>query len=309
MEKINPLILKWSLKILLTSTCVFFIGCKSEDIEDEVAPIEDSACFESGDILVANGGSDSVVALDSAGNFKRTVYSVNTSAGEALFGLDLLESTGELLVVVDGVDRVMAISPVDCSARIFIADLNLTGTVRGITQLTSGDLLVVETNAIERFTSSGLRVTTGGFPLTLQTAGTQLSNISGGGFILCSTGTDVVRTYSDAGVQSATRSSGIVGTTDASGCMVLASGNIATVWSGTTDTVSIYNPGLSSSLFTYSNPSVLATPGGMAQRANGNILVTERTLNYLVEITQEGVLVGTLGSGSLNTPEFLLVVP
>lgn len=287
-------------------------SCKSDDFEDEVAPDagESEVCFESGDIIVANSGSDAITVLDSAGVFKRTAYSVNTSQGENFYGLDILASTGELLVSVDsGADRIMAIDPITCAARIHISDVNLTGNLKGIAQLVSGDILVIETSSVERFAESGVRITAGAWPKALQTTPTQVSAIGAGGFVLCSNGSDVVRTYNDAGTQVATRASGIAATTDAMGCMALADGNIATAWSGTTDTVSIYNSNLSSSLFTYSNPSVLGAPGGIAERANGNIIIADRVLHYLVEITNQGVFVGTLGSGLLNTPEHVLVVP
>lgn len=292
---------------LLFST---LIACKSDESIDEDTTPEEEACFESGDIIVANSGSDAVTVLDSSGNFKRNAYTVNTSQGENFYGLDILASTGELLVSVDsGADRVMAIDPDTCAARIHISDVNLTGNLRGITQLVSGDILVVETSAVERFADSGVRITSGSWPKTLQTTSTQVSAVGAGGFVLCSSGADVVRTYDDAGTQLATRASGIAGTTDAMGCFSMLNGYVATAWSGTTDTVSIYNANLSSSLFTYSNPSVLGAPGGIGQRANGNLLVVDRVLHYIVELTGEGVFVGTLGSGLLNTPEHVLVVP
>ena len=134
--------------------------------------------------------------------------------------------------------------------------------------------------------------------------------MSNGGFVHCSTGTDVVRTYNAAGTQVATRASGIAATTDANGCIEMSGGNIATVWNGTTDTVSIYNSTLASSLFTYSSVSLMPNPGGIAQRTNGNLLVTERTNHYIIEITSAGAYVNTLAVGTvLSTPEYILVVP
>lgn len=298
---------KWSLVAL----CFVTTACKSTDDETEAVevPVEEvEACFESTDVLVSNSGSDAVIAFDAAGNYKRIVYSVSSTAGESIYGMEIL-ATGELAVVVDGTDRVMAVSPEDCSARILIADANFTGTVRGIAQLSSGDILVVETSNVERFSSTGTRITTGAWPKALQTTATELSAISTGGFVHCSTGTDVVRTYNDAGTQVATRSSGIAATTDAMGCKALASGNIVTAWSGTTDSVVIYNSTLATALFTYTDVALLGAPGGIAERANGNILVVDRTFHHVVEITNQGVYVGTFGAGLLNIPEHVLVVP
>ncbi len=307
--KINSLL---NTVCLLGMTLTFaLVGCKSdEEVGDEVAPTpEVEACFESGDILVSSAVNDNIVALNPDGSFKKLIYNVPISAGEGFYGMDYIESTGEVVVVVDGTDRVMAISPEDCSARMLVADANFTGTVRGITQLSTGDLLVVETNNVERFTASGTRIATGGWPRALQTGGTQVHAISTGGFVHCSTTLDVVRTYDDAGTQTATRSSGISGTTDASGCHALSSGQIVTAWSGTTDSVIFYNSNLSSATATFSNLTYLSTPGGIGELASGNILVADRALHHLVEITPAGTYVQTIGSGLLNTPEYILVIP
>ena len=276
------------------------------------APREDedtsALCWESGDILVSNSGSDAVVALKSDGSFRGIVYNViNTS--ETVYGVNFSASTGELLVGVDGTDRVMAISQADCSSRIAVADANLTGTIRGVTELINGDILVAETSNVERFRSNGTRVTTGGWPRALQTGANGLSAIAAGGFVHCSSTLDVVRTYDDAGVQVATRSSGIVATTDAMDCLKLSDGSVAIAWSGTTDTVSIVSADLSTQSASYSDVAILANPGGLAELANGNLIVADRLNHYLVEITRTGTFVGTLGDGVLNTPEFIAVAP
>lgn len=266
------------------------------------------SCIASGDIVVSNSGSDAVLVLDAAGNFKAVAYNVVNTA-ETVYGLHWNADSGELLVAVDGADRVVAVRSSDCGSRDVVLDGNLSGNLRGVTRLASGDILVVETSAIERFSWNGIRVATGGWPRTLQTTSTGISAIPSGGFVLCSTGADVVRTYDDTGTQIATRASGIAATTDAADCMVLADGSIATVWSGTTDTVSIYSSDLSANPVNFSNLGILSTPGGVAQRANGNLLILDRVLNWIVEISPSGVLVGTLGDAVLSTPEFILVVP
>lgn len=297
--------------VVLVSLSLTACKSSSDDEEATTPSVEAEACFESTDILVSNGGSDAVLAFAADGTFKRVVFSLNIAAGEAIMGLEYIDATGEVAVVIDGQDRVMAIDPDDCSTRNLIVDVNLTGTVRSVTQLSTGDYLVTETNNVERFDSSGIRITSGGWPIALQTTGSGVHALAAGGFVHCSTGADVVRTYNNAGTQQATRASGIAATTDASDCKELADGNIVTAWSGTTDSVIIYNSNLSTALFTYSDLAILSTPGGIAQKANGNILITDRVLNYIVEITSTGTYVGRigLGSGLLNTPEYVLVYP
>ena len=282
-----------------------FISCAPANEEDS----EGSAgnCFSSGDIIVSNSASDVVLVLNPDGTYKNIAFNVfNTS--ETVYGISL-SAAGELLVVVEGADRVVAIDPVGCAARTFTADANLNGTLRDVTQLSNGDILVAETNNVERFNSAGLRITTGGWPRALQTAGTGLSPTTTGGFVHCSTGTDAVRTYDNAGTQINTVASGIAGTTDVMDCLAMSNGNIAAVFSGTTDTVRIYSSNLGSTIGSYSDISFLSTPGGIAQRANGNLLVVDRALHYIVEVTSTGTFVEIIGDGVLNTPEYILVVP
>lgn len=288
-------------------------SCSPDDVSDSTTsdsedPAPAADCIVSGDIVVSNSGSDALVVLNSDGTFKSIAYYVS-SATENLYGIAWSSLTNEILIVVDGVDRIVALNPVDCTTRTAVIDVNLTGTLRGIAQLTSGDILVSETSNIERFGSNGNRVTSG-WPLAAQTGASGLSPLSNGGFVHCSTTTDVVRTYNSAGTQVATRSSGIAATTDAMDCFTMNDGSIATTWSGTSDTVSIYSSSLTP-VSSYSNTAYLAAPGGIAQRSgtSGNLLVVDRVYNYVVEITTAGALVGTFGSGILSTPENILVVP
>lgn len=288
--------------LILLTTAIVVASCAPREDDDA-----STLCWESGDIIVSNSGSDAVIALNSDGSYRGIVYNViNTS--ETVYGVNF-SATGELLVAVDGTDRVMAISQADCSSRIVIADANLTGTLRGVTELSNGDILVAETSNVERFRSTGARVTSGGWPRALQTGATGLSAIPAGGFVHCSTTLDVVRTYDDLGAQTFTRSSGIAGTTDAMDCLKLSDGSVAIAWSGTTDTVSIVSADLSTQSASYSDLAILSNPGGLGELANGNLVVADRLNHYLVEITRAGVFVATLGDGVLNTPEFIAVAP
>lgn len=275
--------------------------------EEEDADSAGGNCFSSGDILISNSASDVVLVLNPDGSYKNIAFNVFNNS-ESVFGISM-SAAGELLVAVEGADRVVAVEPAACGARTFTADANLNGTLRGLAQVSNGDVLVVETNNVERFNSAGLRITTGGWPRSLQTTGTGIRATSTGGFVHCSTGTDTVRTYDNAGTQINTVASGIAGTTDVMDCLAMSDGNIAAVFSGTTDTVRIYSSNLGSTVGSYSDISFLSTPGGIAQRANGNLLVVDRLLHYIVEVTNTGTFVDIIGDGVLNTPEFILVVP
>jgi len=296
----------------VTLSLVLSCSPKGDDTKSTATdPSDDTpeACFESGDILVASSGLDALTVFSADGTFKRVAYYV-LSAVDKMYGITWSASTQEVLVAIDGVDRVVAVSASDCSTRDAVLDSNLSGNIRGITQLkgSSDDILVIETNNIERFGANGNRVTSG-WPLAAQTGGTGIAAMANGGFVHCSNGSDVLRTYNAAGVQQATKSSGIAGTTDATDCMELADGSIAVAWSGTTDTVAVYNSTLTTLNSSFSNTAYLNNPGGLAQRANGNLLVVDRVYNQVVEITQAGVFQSTFGAGYLATPEYILVVP
>jgi hypothetical protein len=290
--------------LLLATTACGDLGVTAAVEEED----ESARCMTSGDIVVSNSVSDVVLILNSNGTYKGIAYNVpNTS--ETVGGLWYDEGLAELFVAVDGSDRIVAVSAADCSSRVAMIDSNLNGTLKQLTRLVSGDFLVVETNNVERFTASGLRIATGGWPRALQTTGTGLHALAGGGFVHCSTGTDRVRTYTDAGTQVAEAQSGVASTTDAMDCIELANGSIATVWSGTTDTVQVRPANLGAATMSFSDLTYLSTPGGIAERANGNLLVLDRALHHIVEITSTGTLVEVIGDTVLNTPEYIQVIP
>lgn len=252
------------------------------------APLQKEDFIAVGDILVANAGTDSLLHFDSHGIFKGTLYSTVTSSGESLVGISYNAETEEIIVVVDGSDRVMAIDVKDGNTRTFISNVNLNGNLKNAAQLESGDFLFVESNNVERFNSNGFRITSSGWPKALQTNGSDISALPGGGFVHCSTGSDVVRTYDNDGVQIATASSGIAGTTDVIGCEVDSAGYIYVLYSGTTDTLRKYSPDLGSIIWSYSDTAILSSPTDLAIRSSGEILVLDSTYNYVIEIATDG---------------------
>lgn len=277
-----------------------------------------SSYISAGDLIVSNAANDSLILFDSQGNFKKVLLSLDPTNGEAITGITINSSTNQILVVIDGVDRVLAIDRTeDTAVHDFIVNVNLTGTLRGITQLPMGDVLIVETSNIERFDKNGVRVisdtTYGGtWPKALQTTATDVSAKSDDGFVHCSTGTAAVRVYDKTGVQTATAVSGIAGTTAVASCINGPNDSaVYATFSGTTDTVRKLGAADLSTTWSYSNLSILSTPSGMGVRANGNVIVLDSVLNHAVEISSDGTLVGVLNSMTplLSTPQFIYVVP
>lgn len=149
-----------------------------------------------------------------------------------------------------------------------------------------------------------------GWPMALQTTGSGISMTDDGGFIHCSTGTDVVRKYDASGVQTATAASGIGGTTDVIDCKYSPeTGRVLAVFNGTTDTVRVYSSTtLSTVVFSYSDLVPLANPRTADFRPDGSILVADGTSNKVISIDNNGVSQGLLVSVGVDNPNSLVVL-
>lgn len=302
---------KINLLIIILLIC-FSFGCKQEDAK----PTRSSSTFviAPGDIIVASA-SRSLVQLDSNGNFKQVLYTLPNNA-ESIYGISWKSDTKEIIFTINGLARVGAISAVNGAYRNLITDANLSGLLKGLTQLNNGDILVAEVSNVERFSTTGVRKTLVDgvvWPNTLGASSTtleQLWSTANGGFIACSSGSDNVKRYTDkAVIVGPIVVSGIAATTDGMGCAELPNGNIATVWSGTTDSVRVVSAAMASAATIYSDLAFLAAPRAMGVRQNGNILIADSGFNQIVEITSEGTFVRTLGEGAVGVPSAVFSVP
>lgn len=299
--------------VMIILTMTFLGGCKQE------APIptysNQSNLVKPGDIVVVNGTSRSLLLLDSNGGYKTVLYDLDNIA-ESIYGVSFKSDTKEIIFTVNGSARVGAVSVVDGTYRTLITDGNLTGLLKGLTQLSNGDILVAEVNNVERFTTNGVRRrnvsgvtwpnTLGGTSTTIE----QLFATADGGFVVCSSGSDNVKRYTAAAViVGGAVVSGIAGTTDAIGCIELADGKIAMAFNGTTDTIRTVSGAMTGITTLYSDLGVLAAPRTLSQTLNGNILVVDSVFNHIVEITTAGVFVRTLGGTILGTPNAVFSVP
>ncbi len=266
--------------------------------------------IQPGDLVVTSSSNDSIQLLDSDGNFKQIIYDVENTTN-TIYGVGWKHDSNEIMFTVDGSDRVMLVSVVDASVRTLISSAYLNGALRGLTQLTDGSLLIVESNVIEKYTSTGVRNTEGGnWPKSLGTTPEQIFAKADGGFGVCFRGADELRLFDKDGNQTHNVASGIAGTTDSYGCTELADGTIAAGWLGTTDTVKVYDPTLGSVLSSYSDTGILIAPRGMDQTADGNLLVLDSSYHQIYEIDPvDGSFVRIIGGATLSTPAQILVVP
>lgn len=297
--------------LFISSSCIISSDSPVESSSDDVNLIQ------VGDIIVTNSGNDSIVLLNEDGSFKFTLVDSNTSATLIYNGLAFDELNREVLYAHDstvaGQDAVMSISLYDGSVSTVITNAQLNGTMPGLARLTGGELLVLEgTNAAEKFSATGLRI---GAPfisgLIANVADT--TRLINGGFIVCSSATaNTVRTYNSTGTLQSTATSAnplpTLGALASTSCTQANDGTIYVAYSGGTDAVRAYNSTLTTVLWTFTDTNVLTTPGKLAIRPNGNILVTDTGFHHIVEIDTNGAFVGVIGGAGLNNPNNIIVV-
>ncbi len=302
---------------------VFMLNLTSCILTNE-SPLESSSndvnLIQSGDIVVVNAGNDTIVLLDSDGTYKSVLFDSQTDGTLSFGGLAYDSINKKVLFNYDSttaaLDSVRSIDLFDGASNVLISNTFLSGTLPGVARLTGGELLVLEgTNTIEKFLSTGVR-SGNPFLATVTTNVADISKLSTGGFVTCSSGTtNTVRTYNAAAAVQASATSAApvgvpaLGAVPATSCIEDVSGNIVVAYSGGTDAVRAYNSTLTTVLWTYNNAAHLTTPGKLSKRANGNILVTDTGFNHIVELDPNGVFVRVIGGSVLATPSNIVVIP
>ncbi len=286
------------------------------------SPVETSSndvnLIQQGDIIISNVNTDSIVLLDSEGNFKDTLLDYPIDNTLLLSGLHWDSTNKEIIFLYDSttntLDAVKALNPYDGSVRTVLANGQLGAVLPAVARLSGGDLLVVEqASTAEKFNSSGVRQGTP-FIATLTATVADLAPLNNGGFVACSSGTaNTVRTYDLAGTVQATATSAApvpsLGALASTSCVQNQSaGTIYVAYSGATDAVRAYDSTLTTTLWTFTDTNVLTTPGKISLRPNGNILVTDTGFHHIVEIDTNGALVQVLGGTVLNNPAHITVV-
>ena len=265
--------------------------------------------------MVASFTSDSLVVFDADGTFKKVLYQLPNTVGDAIAGLAWLPDTNEILISVDGTpDRIDAFSVVNGTVRTFYTNTTyLTGTPLGIAQLKdSSDIIISEGATIERFSPNGIRETwTTIWPTNVHANSQQLVGLSTGNWLSCSS-TAGLRLSPDSVTNLtavATAVSGIAATTASYGCAELSDGRIVVGFNGTTDTLRIYDAGISTYSLLISNLTTLGDPRGIAIGEDDEIYVADATRNMIVELDTDGNVVREFGNSYLQSPRSLIVIP
>lgn len=301
-----------SLLIFLVASCVLNTESPIETSSDLVNLIQ------RGDIVVSNSGNDSIILLDSDGNYKDTLVSEQTSTTILFNGLAYDSINKEVLFNYDhttaALDAVKAIDLYDGSVRTVISNSQLNGTLPGVARLTNGDLVILEgTNGAEKFDANGVRV---GNPFLtgLTTNIADVTRLIDGGMVICSSGTaNTVRIYAATGGAATATATSVspgptLGALASTSCTQGDDGTIYVAYSGGTDAVRAYSSNLSTVLWTFTDTNVLTTPGKLAVSASGTILVTDTAFHHIVEISSTGSLVRVIGGAALNVPNNIVVV-
>src|SRR5690606_19512654 len=140
----------------------------------------------------------------------------------------------------------------------------------------------------------------------------ELSHTAARGTVTCSNKTDQVKKYDRDGKVLETGTSATAETTNAYGCLEMTNGEIAIAWDGTTDSLQVYDSGLTGAQSTFDNTSTTYTfgaPRSVAQAANGNLLVTDYTTQVIFEVTTAGDFVRAMGGSFLKQPVHIIVIP
>ncbi len=299
--------------LFTTSSCVLI---KKDVIGSTTS---EGSLVKSGDIVVTNSGNDSIVLLDSDGLLKTILASEQASAALIYNGLAYDSINNQVLFSYDHttttLDSIKKINLFDGSINLYFSNSNLSGTLQGLAILTDGSLVVLEgTTFAEKFTAAGVRV---GAPFIsgLTATTVDITKLKSGGFVVCSTGTaNTVRTYTAAGVLVSTATSvlpipSIGAAVAASSCTEDANGNIIVAYNGTIDAVRSYNSTLTAVNWTYVDANNLSTPGKLAIKSNGKILVTDIGFNHIVELNSAGGFERVIGTTLLNIPNNIVAIP
>jgi hypothetical protein len=304
---------KLSTSVLFISLLFASAGCL---IKESPKATSSDLLVARGDIVVASLTSDSLVVFSPDGTFKRVLYTLPNTVGDAIAGLAWNSSTNEVLVSIDGTpDRIEAVSVVTGQARNFYNNTNFfTGTPLAAGELRdTGDIVVSEGATIERFSSNGQREThTTIWPTSVFINAQAIVGLSSGQWLACSS-TAGLRLMNDSTTSLAavsTATGAIAGTTATFGCGELSNGNIIVAWNGTTDTIQTYSSTLTGATTVYSNTGVIGDPRGLAVGENDEVYVSDGTRNVIVEIdVATGSVVNEFGLAYLNGPRSLIVIP
>lgn len=292
--------------ILLFLALYSFTSCVTNQDPIELSS-QDYLNIKSNDILVLSQGTRSVIQLDSNGQHKDVLFVA--PLGSTLRTLTWDQVTRRVLVgyTYATTTKIASVAPITKEVNDFSINSFITTAITAMIPNGSDFIFSTTPTSLRKLNANGAHIVGPGFPLNTTLAGTvvQMASLSNNQFLICSTSAPYIKIFNASGQVQFT-ASGITpptGTTALSGCESLANGKIVLAWSGTTDTIAIYDrSNMATALFTYSDTSILGSPKWIQKASNGNILVGDTTFNLFVELTPQMQFVRAIGEGYFSNP-------
>jgi hypothetical protein len=301
------------LRHILLLFCLFSLSACLID-KDPLETRSQTMLVEPGDIVVVSFLTDTLLVYGRNGTLKRSLYQLEVAA-DTINGIAWSSSTNEILLSIDGTpDRIEAFSVVTGRVRNFYNNiLYFAGAPGAIAQLRdSRDIIASEGATIERFSATGIReVHTGVWPSNIIANTTQISSLSSGNWLACSTAAGVaIIPDSTTSLSAIATVTGPAGATVAQGCAELSNGNIVVSWAGASDFIYTYDSSLGNGTAIVDNvQSTFQDPRGIAIGENDEIYVADAARNRIVQLDATGEVIREFGGGVLNQPRHILVVP
>lgn len=319
----SPLL--WILAALTFSGCGKIPGSALDFLRrgENGGPTQDAVTEFSGYWIISNSGTRNVNLHDPDGTFVRTLLQLNPATGQIPYGV-IDGDDGVVFIVVDGAsaagDVIVEVDLATGTTLSTYSHVNLTGNLRGITRLSDGDYLVIETNTTERFGAdwSNLLVKYGSaWPKTItnMAGATRVVATENAGFIQCAGTTgNRIGTYNNIGTLTASNTAASTATTTAvAACAYdVNTGKVAAAWNGTNDVIDIYTSTalLPAGRVSYSSPTILGNPQGVAFTSSGTVVAIDGTLSHVVEIdATTGGWIRTILNPYFSTATNIWVVP
>ena len=298
------------------------LSCSDDVILEEALNVPTSGYVSSGDIFIVSGGTvaqtatpyplHQVTQWSKSGAYIRTLHAT-TNLTTFYRGIDLNPEGTALYFTQENVDRIEKIDLTTLVNTTEILDANLSGTtVRSMAVLSDGSYVVAESpTSIEKFTAAGVRVAVT-FPLTIATSINNIKRISGGRFVVLTTGNpDQPRVYNNDGTL-ATTISGLGCTTncDPYDIVELADGRfVVSVQTAAFQSLELFSSSFAFIGRLYKNTTHLINPGPLALMSNGNVLACTSTTNTCEEISISGSTGTRVGSQALISDSSLMRQP
>lgn len=310
--------------------CIALAACSPPKGRFAGNPTGTDASSYSGYVVIANNVTKTVNLYDKDLIFIRTLLTLGSTDVPA--SLAMYDST-QILVAIEGgasaQDRVIRVNLDSSNDFVSVIQdaVNFTGvSVKGVARLSGGDILASDsatiTAQLERYVpGSGSTLASRvaiGWPLALQASTTMVFPGPSNSFTECSNGTsDLIRTYSNAGVQTGSATAllpvpSLGSAHDVNGCVFDPSNRVAALFNGTSDSLRVYTTSaLTTIAWTFTDLTKFANPQALAVRPNGNFLVAEFVTpnDYIVEISSTGTYVQTFVAQGTATINAILVVP